>query len=101
MQLLFDRLLTDLDYWLTCDQLCGVSDCNVISLFGRLMLCFLSQVGRRGHCSVEDAHAALDLYKLVEGEWERELQDELQDDDASKHYMQDEYWPDHVITDIQ
>lgn len=67
------------------------------------------QVGRRGHCSVEDAQAALDLYKLVEGEWEQELQDKLRDDDAprepsfasSKHYMQDEYWPDDVIADSQ
>uniref|UniRef100_UPI0037E895EF apoptosis-enhancing nuclease n=1 Tax=Semicossyphus pulcher TaxID=241346 RepID=UPI0037E895EF len=68
------------------------------------------QVGRRGHCSVEDARAALDLYKLVEGEWEQELQDKLRDDDdtqhapsfaASNHYMQDEYWPDDVTADGQ
>lgn len=70
---------------------------------------FLSQVGRRGHCSVEDAQAALDLYKLVEGEWEQELHNKLRDDDApdepsftaSNHYMQDEYWPDDVIADSQ
>lgn len=74
-----------------------------------LTLRFLSQMGRRGHCSVEDAQAALDLYKLVEGEWERELAYELRDADApvlpsfaaSDHYMQDEYWPDDVITDSQ
>lgn len=74
-----------------------------------LTLRFLSQVGRRGHCSVEDAQAALDLYKLVEGEWERELSNKLRDEDApvlpsfaaSDHYMQDEYWPDDVITDSQ
>ncbi|XP_017288331.1 apoptosis-enhancing nuclease [Kryptolebias marmoratus] len=67
------------------------------------------QVGRKGHCSVEDARAALDLYKLVEGEWEQELQDRLRDDDAplqpsfasSNHYMQDEYWPDDVVADSQ
>lgn len=67
------------------------------------------QVGRRGHCSVEDALAALDLYKLVEGEWEQELQNKLRDDDAphepsfasSNHYMQDEYWPNEVIADSQ
>ncbi|XP_057691602.1 apoptosis-enhancing nuclease-like [Corythoichthys intestinalis] len=35
------------------------------------------QVGQMGHCSVEDALAALDLYKLVEGEWEWELQSPL------------------------
>ncbi|KAK2880431.1 hypothetical protein Q8A73_023129 [Channa argus] len=67
------------------------------------------QVGKRGHCSVEDAQAALDLYKLVEGEWEQELQNKLRDDDAphepsfasSNHYMQDEYWPDDVTADSQ
>ncbi|XP_075996802.1 apoptosis-enhancing nuclease [Genypterus blacodes] len=59
------------------------------------------QAGKRGHCSVEDALAALDLYKLVEGEWEQEAQHKLRGDDApqepsfasSNHYMQDEYWP--------
>lgn len=58
---------------------------------------------------MEDAHAALDLYKLVEGEWEQEVQNKLRDDDAplepsfssSKHYMQDEYWPDDIIVDGQ
>lgn len=53
---------------------------------------------------MEDAQAALDLYKLVEGEWEQELQNKLRNDDApqepsfasSNHYMQDEYWPSDV-----
>ncbi|CAL1539197.1 unnamed protein product [Lymnaea stagnalis] len=31
------------------------------------------QVGKRGHCSVEDAKATLDLFKLVRTEWEPEL----------------------------
>lgn len=65
------------------------------------------QVGRRGHCSVEDARAALDLYKLVEGEWEEQLQSMLAEQEAppsfaaSSHYMQDEYWPCNVINDNQ
>lgn len=67
------------------------------------------QAGRRGHCSVEDAQAALDLYKLVEGEWEQELQNKLRDEDAQhepsfaspNHYMQDEYWPDDVIAESE
>ncbi|XP_037308235.2 apoptosis-enhancing nuclease [Pungitius pungitius] len=67
------------------------------------------QVGSKGHCSVEDALAALDLYKLVEGEWERELESQLRDDEAprepsfasSNHYMQDEYWPNSVVGDGQ
>ncbi|XP_070687600.1 apoptosis-enhancing nuclease isoform X2 [Pempheris klunzingeri] len=67
------------------------------------------QVGGRGHCSVEDAQAALDLYKLVEGEWEQEWQNKLRTADAphkqsladSNHYMQDEFWPDDVMADGQ
>ncbi|XP_034031677.1 apoptosis-enhancing nuclease [Thalassophryne amazonica] len=63
------------------------------------------QVGKKGHCSVEDAQASLDLYKLVEGEWEQELHNMLSDDapqpsfTSSSHYMQDEYWPDDIIAD--
>ncbi|XP_074534008.1 apoptosis-enhancing nuclease [Halichoeres trimaculatus] len=68
------------------------------------------QVGERGHCSVEDAQAALDLYKLVEGEWEQDLLNSMQDDAdapqtpsfaASNHYMQDEYWPNDVTAEGQ
>lgn len=31
------------------------------------------QVGRSGHSSVEDAQATMELYKLVEAEWEQHL----------------------------
>lgn len=31
------------------------------------------QVGRNGHSSVEDAIATMDLYRIIEDEWEREL----------------------------
>uniref|UniRef100_A0A671W435 Interferon stimulated exonuclease gene 20-like 2 n=1 Tax=Sparus aurata TaxID=8175 RepID=A0A671W435_SPAAU len=31
------------------------------------------QTGRKGHSSVEDAKATMELYKVVEVEWEREL----------------------------
>lgn len=83
--------------------------CASLKILANKLLNRRIQVGRRGHCSVEDAQAALDLYKLVEGEWERELQNKLRDDDAphepsfasSNHYMQDEYWPDDVTADSQ
>lgn len=83
--------------------------CTSLKILTSKLLNRKIQVGRRGHCPVEDAKAALDLYKLVEGEWEQELQRKLRDDDAplepsfasSNHYMQDEYWPDDVITDDQ
>lgn len=31
------------------------------------------QVGKSGHSSVEDAQATMELYELVEVEWERQL----------------------------
>ncbi|KAL0967937.1 hypothetical protein UPYG_G00260100 [Umbra pygmaea] len=59
------------------------------------------QVGRKGHNSVEDALASLDLYKLVEEEWEQEIREKLKDREMGvvpgyatfNHYMQDKYWP--------
>lgn len=53
---------------------------------------------------MEDAQATLDLYKLVEDEWEREVQTALSDGVApdepssSSHYMQDQYWPSEVLS---
>lgn len=52
---------------------------------------------------MEDAQAALDLYKLVEDEWEREVQTALSSGGApdepssSSHYMQDQYWPSDLL----
>ncbi|NXS60032.1 AEN nuclease, partial [Brachypteracias leptosomus] len=60
------------------------------------------QVGRKGHSSVEDAQTAMELYRLVEVQWERELAhglpprppspitDPITD---SNQYMDDRYWP--------
>lgn len=46
---------------------------------------------------MEDAQAALDLYKLVEDEWE--VQAALADETgSSSHYMQDQYWPSAVVS---
>ncbi|KAM4733642.1 apoptosis-enhancing nuclease [Anableps anableps] len=81
--------------------------CSSLKFLASKLLNRRIQAGRRGHCSVEDAQAALDLYKLVEAEWEQEMERRLRDDDAppepsvhsSDHYMQDEFWPDEVFTD--
>lgn len=75
--------------------------CASLKILSKKLLNRDIQTGRNGHSSVEDARASLDLYKLVEGEWEQELQNGLRDDDAppepsfvsSNHYMHDEYWP--------
>uniref|UniRef100_A0A8D2NXW6 Interferon stimulated exonuclease gene 20 n=1 Tax=Zosterops lateralis melanops TaxID=1220523 RepID=A0A8D2NXW6_ZOSLA len=36
-------------------------------------LCLSPQVGKSGHSSVEDARATMELYKVVEEEWEQHL----------------------------
>jgi len=36
-----------------------------------LSLC--PQTGKKGHSSVEDAKATMELYRVVEAEWERKL----------------------------
>lgn len=60
------------------------------------------QVGKEGHCSVEDAQAALDLYKLVEDQWEQSIAEmdrapsQPGCDPSLSHYMLDQYWPEHM-----
>ncbi|NWR85037.1 AEN nuclease, partial [Furnarius figulus] len=60
------------------------------------------QVGCKGHSSVEDAQTAMELYRLVEVQWEKELAHSLPprppspvtDPNAdSNQYMDDQYWP--------
>uniref|UniRef100_A0A8B9Z081 Interferon stimulated exonuclease gene 20 n=1 Tax=Buteo japonicus TaxID=224669 RepID=A0A8B9Z081_9AVES len=60
------------------------------------------QVGCKGHSSVEDAQTAMELYRLVEVQWETELARSLPprppspitDPTAdSNQYMDDQYWP--------
>uniref|UniRef100_A0A8C9MS62 Apoptosis enhancing nuclease n=1 Tax=Serinus canaria TaxID=9135 RepID=A0A8C9MS62_SERCA len=60
------------------------------------------QVGCKGHSSVEDAQTAMELYRLVEVQWEKELAHSLPPrppspitDPAadSSQYLDDQYWP--------
>ncbi|NXT66604.1 AEN nuclease, partial [Chaetops frenatus] len=60
------------------------------------------QVGCKGHSSVEDAQTAMELYRLVEVQWEKELAHRLPPrppspvtDPAadSSQYLDDQYWP--------
>ncbi|KAA0724425.1 Apoptosis-enhancing nuclease [Triplophysa tibetana] len=60
------------------------------------------QVGRKGHCSIEDARATLDLYKLVEDQWEKDFSRNSTDLTSDPNYslvdyMQDQYWPESVM----
>ncbi|NWZ78800.1 AEN nuclease, partial [Poecile atricapillus] len=65
------------------------------------------QVGCRGHSSVEDAQTAMELYRLVEVQWEKELAHSLPPrppspvtDPAadSSQYLDDQYWPTDLMT---
>ncbi|XP_032956250.1 apoptosis-enhancing nuclease isoform X2 [Rhinolophus ferrumequinum] len=60
------------------------------------------QVGRHGHSSVEDAMTAMELYRLVEVQWEQREAGSLwthpedREPDSStdmEQYMEDQYWP--------
>lgn len=61
------------------------------------------QVGPHGHSSVEDAMTAMELYRLVEVQWEQQEARSLwtcpedREPDSStdmEQYMEDQYWPD-------
>ncbi|NWU81312.1 AEN nuclease, partial [Onychorhynchus coronatus] len=60
------------------------------------------QVGCKGHSSVEDAQTAMELYRLVEVQWEKELACSLPPRSPSpttdpiadsSQYLDDQYWP--------
>uniref|UniRef100_A0A8C6DJC7 Apoptosis enhancing nuclease n=1 Tax=Moschus moschiferus TaxID=68415 RepID=A0A8C6DJC7_MOSMO len=60
------------------------------------------QVGQHGHSSVEDAVTAMELYRLVEVQWEQRVASSLRappedrEPDSStdmEQYMEDQYWP--------
>ncbi|NWY49854.1 AEN nuclease, partial [Chionis minor] len=64
------------------------------------------QVGCKGHSSVEDAQTAMELYRLVEVQWETELARSLPPRPPSpvtdpttctSQYMDDRYWPTDVM----
>ena len=67
------------------------------------LLCKKIQVGPHGgHSSVEDAVTAMELYRLVEVQWEQQAASSLRappedrEPDSStgvEQYMQDQYWP--------
>lgn len=46
---------------------------NRLSVFSTEKLCLRFQTGKRGHSSVEDAKATMELYKVVENAWEQKL----------------------------
>uniref|UniRef100_A0A4W4HB16 Exonuclease domain-containing protein n=1 Tax=Electrophorus electricus TaxID=8005 RepID=A0A4W4HB16_ELEEL len=85
-------------------QMCGSSEKEMsLKRLSSVLLKRNIQVGQQGHCSIEDSRAALDLYKLVEDQWEKSLQAHVHNLDLApepasslEEYMQDEYWPDSI-----
>ncbi|RXN19620.1 apoptosis-enhancing nuclease-like protein [Labeo rohita] len=80
----------------------GSTRCSVsLKKLSQTLLNRTIQVGKKGHCSVEDARAAMDLYKLVEDQWEKPKNSNtdhtLNHSDDLEHYMQDQYWPDSIM----
>ncbi|KAL8197572.1 UNVERIFIED_CONTAM: hypothetical protein K2H54_033106 [Gekko kuhli] len=66
------------------------------------------QVSKRGHSSVEDAQASMELYRLVETQWEKDVAGRLSTSPPSSspdnctdidHYMDDQYWPEELNLD--
>lgn len=65
------------------------------------------QVGQHGHSSVEDAVTAMELYQLVQVQWEQQEASRLcthpedREPDSStdtEQYMEDQYWPEDLAT---
>ena len=54
------------------------------------------EIQRRSHCSVQDAIAALDVYKLFEPLWEYKNQSKPAQTDSK--YLTDEYWPKDIVS---
>ncbi|CAI9582670.1 unnamed protein product [Staurois parvus] len=67
------------------------------------------QVGIKGHSSVEDAQTCMELYKLVEDQYEQKLLTDIHEDTESipentqnnSHYMDDQYWPSDLDEDCK
>ncbi|XP_034729567.1 interferon-stimulated 20 kDa exonuclease-like 2 [Etheostoma cragini] len=51
----------------------GVQECASLKRLTKAIFNRDIQTGRKGHSSVEDARATMELYKVVEEEWERKL----------------------------
>ncbi|XP_030622357.1 apoptosis-enhancing nuclease [Chanos chanos] len=85
-------------------DMCGVpvKACVPLKTLAQKLLSREIQGDRLGHCSVEDARIALELYKLVEEQWEADMASTVSDSDlllspsfTPEHYMQG--WLDHMM----
>ncbi|XP_053318371.1 apoptosis-enhancing nuclease-like [Spea bombifrons] len=58
------------------------------------------QIGKKGHSSAEDAQTCMELYKLVEDQWEQDLRFHSEQSTSTSpagssvsSFMDDQYWP--------
>ena len=83
------HLMRDTSKYCPIRGLAGLQ-CNMTPSLRDLASILLSRTIQDGeHCSVEDAGAAMSLYKLCEQQWEKELRGEL----SNESYLSDLYWP--------
>ena len=83
------HLMRDTSKYCPIRGLAGLQ-CNVTpSLKDLASILLHSSIQDGEHCSVEDARAAMSLYKLCEQQWEKELRGEL----SNQSYLSDLYWP--------
>ncbi|KAH0620040.1 hypothetical protein JD844_014556 [Phrynosoma platyrhinos] len=64
------------------------------------------EVSKKGHSSVEDAQTSMELYQLVDIEWEQELASSFSSSPPdsgtdSDCYMDDQYWPEDLDVDCK
>ncbi|KAK9952313.1 hypothetical protein ABG768_018161 [Culter alburnus] len=100
------QMIRDTFYCRLLRKLCNVNIKSQISLkkLAEKLLKRTIQNSTMGHCSVEDSRAAMDLYKLVEDQWEKDILfwDSNTDhtpipNNSLEHYMQDQYWPESIM----
>lgn len=88
--------------------------CNGLKKLSEAVLGRKIQVGKKGHCSVEDALASLDLFKVVRSQWEPELMRawDKKGVDVKKaiaemrgarpeDFLEDKFWPSDMTGNIE
>lgn len=83
------HLLRDTSRYYPIRSLAGLPMNTTPSLKDLSNILLSEKIQDNEHCSVEDARAAMSLYKLCEQQWEKELKGEL----STESYLSDLYWP--------
>ncbi|XP_060611838.2 apoptosis-enhancing nuclease [Anolis sagrei] len=84
----------------------SVRNCVSLKNLASQLLSKTIQVSRKGHSSVEDAQTSMELYRLVDIEWEQGLASSFSSSPPdsgtdSDCYMDDQYWPEDLDVDCK